>query len=292
MESITNPIGEILLEDGRSLLKMWQVQIASGERGFVRHSHTRFEVMTVNGGEGEYTTESAVYPVRRGDVFVFSSGEVHCITGAAGEGLSITNLHFEPRYLAVQQGNNPFIDFCFSHSAAFRNRIPAERAETPRRFFRQMEEELRLGREDFREAVCAHLGLLLIDLLRNHRYREQGGEGEQRAVFAHMLSVFSYIDEHLDEDIRLADLSALAGYSPNYFSHLFRKTNGFSLWDYITARRVDRAVKLLLSGEDQTMAEIATRCGFNSTVNFNKAFRKHKGITPSALRQNPRLLAH
>ena len=84
MESITNPIGEILLEDGRSLLKMWQVQIAPGERGFVRHSHTRFEVMTVNGGEGEYTTESAVYPVRRGDVFVFSSGEVHCITGAAG----------------------------------------------------------------------------------------------------------------------------------------------------------------------------------------------------------------
>ena len=40
------------------------------------------------------------------------------------------------------------------------------------------------------------------------------------------------------------------------------------------------------------MAEIATRCGFNNTVNFNKAFRKHKGITPSALRQNPKLLAH
>jgi len=38
------------------------------------------------------------------------------------------------------------------------------------------------------------------------------------------------------------------------------------------------------------MLDIALRCGFNNTVNFNKAFKKHKGITPSQLRKDPKLL--
>lgn len=292
MESVTHTIGEIVLEDGKSLLKMWGVNISPGERDFVKHSHTRFEIAVVNSGEGKYTTEGAVYPMREGDVFVFSSNEVHCITGVSGGGMCVTNLHFEPRYLMEKHENEPFIHFCFSHSPQFCNRIPAGDAATVRDRLRMIEREFLAGKDNFRCAVRAYLELALIDLLRCHGYGEQEGVGVPKSALFSMLAVFRYIDGHLGEELCLADLSAVAGYSPNYFSHLFKQMNGFSLWDYITAKRVEKGVKLLTSGAGLTMVEIAMQCGFNNTVNFNKAFKKQKGMTPSALKRNPQLLAH
>ena len=292
MESVTHTVGEIFLPDGKSLLKMWEVQISPGEREFTRHSHLRFEIAAVNSGEGVYRTEGAVYPMREGDVFVFSSNEVHCITGVSGGGMSLTNLHFEPRYLTETHGDAPFIRLCFSHAPQFCNRIPAEAAGTLRETLRGIREEFLGGGAYVPEAVRARLDLALIELLRHHGYCEGETVDSQRGAYCNMLAVFGYIDAHLDGELRLSELAAVAGYSPNYFSHLFGEINGYSLWDYITVRRVEKGVRLLTSGEDLTMVEIAMQCGFNNTVNFNRAFKRQKGITPGALRRNPKLLAH
>ncbi len=292
MGSVTHTVGEILLPDGKSLLKMWDVQISPGARDFTRHSHTRFEIAVVGSGEGVYRTAGDVYPMRPGDVFVFSSNEVHCVTGVSDGGMTLTNLHFEPRYLTETRGDDPFIRLCFSHAPQFRNRIPAEAARVLRETLRGIREELLGGGAYFPEAVRARLDLALIELLRHHGYGEGETPVSQQSAYRNMLSVFGYIDAHLDGELRLAELAAVAGYSPNYFSHLFGEINGLSLWDYITAKRVERGVRMITSGEDLTMTEVAMRCGFNSSVNFNRAFKRQKGITPGALKRNPGLLAH
>ena len=41
-----------------------------------------------------------------------------------------------------------------------------------------------------------------------------------------------------------------------------------------------------------TMLDIALACGYNNTANFNKAFRKHIGMTPSAYRKSEDILLH
>lgn len=291
---MTQAIGELFLESGKPLLKMWQVLVPAGERPFTKHSHTRFEITVVNSGSGEYTTENAVYPMEAGDVFVFSSKEVHQITRAGEEGLSITNLHFEPRYLGEEFSDSfgdSYIHFCFSHSPQFRNRIPAHRAAELRENHRRIKEEFLQGEEEYPLAIRAHLHLMLIDLLRRHQYRSPVWADKKSTLFD-MLSVYDYIDSHLEEELTLPELAGLAGLTPNYFSHLFKQLNGSSLWDYITAKRIEKAVRLLRNGEGLTILEIALRCGFNNTANFNKAFKKQKGITPSQLRRDPKLLSH
>ena len=94
------------------------------------------------------------------------------------------------------------------------------------------------------------------------------------------------------EEIKLNDLANIAGLSPNYFSHLFKKNNGISLWDYITAKRIEKAINILRHNRELTILEIALECGFNNTTNFNKAFKKQKCLTPSEFRKNPALLYH
>ena len=284
-------IGELLLQSGKPLLKMWNTEVAFENRPYAKHSHTRFEITVVNSGSGDYTTENAVYPMLPGDVFVFSSNEVHCITACGKDGLNITNLHFEPRYLKDENFLEPqygFVNFCFSHSPDFENRIPAGSAAVIRQNHRMIQEEFQNGGELHPVAIKSYLNLILIDLLRNRHYRK--AEDTDRAV--NMLLVYDYIDQHLCQEITLAEVAQLIHLSPNYFSHLFKQFNGISLWEYITAKRVEKAIRLICGSEKLTMMDIALQCGFNNTANINKAFKKHKGITPSQLRKNPKLLSH
>lgn len=269
---------------------MWNIDVKVGSRPFIKHSHSRFEITVVNRGEGEYTTENAVYPMKTGDIFVFSSNEVHCITNSSGEGLNITNLHFEPRYLSLEDSNTSFIGFCFSHSKDFSNRIPAKIGETLRFCHKMIEQEFLTGDSVHPVAIRSYLNLMLIELQRNHRYLP---ENETKGCTVDMLAVYDYIEQHFCEEITLKSLSSIVHLSPNYFSCLFKELNGITLWDYITAKRIEKAARLIVSdAENGTVLQIATKCGFNNTANFNKAFKKQKGFTPSELRRKPELLWH
>ena len=287
------PIGQLLLGSGQPLLRMWDVDVEARNRPFVKHSHTRFEFTVVVSGAGEYTTERTVYPMEPGDIFVFSSNEVHCITKAGPAGLVMSNLHFEPRYLSeefFEVAGESYISFCYSHAPTFQNRIPAAEAAVIRNHFEQMKAEFRQEQTQYPLAIRAHLQLMLVELLRSHGYQTPGTINGKHFE---LLEIFDYIDSHLDEEITLQDLAKLVNLSPNYLSHLFKKLNGTSLWEYITAKRIERAVRLIRSREnDLTMLDIALQCGFNNTVNFNKAFKKHKGITPRELRKDPGLLSY
>ena len=286
-------IGELQTQNGNPLLKMWNVRLAECERPFIRHSHARFEITLVNDGYGEYTTENTIYPMAPGDVFVFSSHEVHCITKAEKNGLSITNLHFEPRYLSgefSESFGDSYLAFCLFHAPDFANRIPAEKAAVVRGYHNMIREEFEKQEDQYSLAIHSYLDLILIELLRRHGYRSQA---VFKSALPDLLTIYDYIDCHFNEPLTLQEIANLVGISPNYFSRRFKEWNGISLWDYITAKRVEKAVTLILSPEQElSMLEIALQCGFNNTVNFNKAFKKQKGFTPTELKKNPKLLFH
>ena len=292
---MVTPVGELILQSGKPLLKMWISDVDPQIRTYLKHSHTQFEITLVNSGSGEYTTENAAYPMQPGDIFIFSSNEIHYITKVNEEGLSITNLHFEPRYLNEEFSESlgdSYLNFCFSHSPQFRNRIAATEAETLRNHHIMIKNEFLEHQDQYALAIRAHLHLILIELLRNHNYRSSAVT-EKKNILFDILSVYQYIDQHLSEELTLKSLANIAGLSPNYFSHIFKQLNGISLWEYINAKRIEKAIYLIRSGEHRlTVLDIAMECGFNNTVNFNKTFKKQTGVTPSELRRNPYLLSH
>lgn len=279
-------IGQLVSGNGETLLKMWSVFVDPGRRMLRQHSHTRFELVLVRHGSGRYTTADREWPMEPGDMFVFSSNEFHCISQAGDTGMEIINLHFEPGYL-LEDGENSLAQhhagFCFSHDPKFENRIPADKAVTMRQFFQQMATELELQKPEYGLSVRSILNLLLIHLLREHGYQSSL---ETQPHFPGIVRAMAYIEAHLSEPLTLAEIAGVAGVSPNYFSTLFRKICNLSLWDYITARRVEKSIRMICEDSGQTMLEIALACGFNNTANFNKAFRRQTGLTPSGYRKN------
>lgn len=125
---------------------------------------------------------------------------------------------------------------------------------------------------------------LAIDLLRGysgtkpHSAIYEGGLGDRK-----LLQVLEYINEYLEQDIKLADLAKLLEMSRFHFSRLFRQSIGISPHQYLLQQRIERA-KQLLKQTDKPIVEIALMCGFNSHSHLSKQFKQLTSLTPKAYR--------
>jgi AraC family transcriptional regulator len=93
-----------------------------------------------------------------------------------------------------------------------------------------------------------------------------------------------YIEEHLAEDVALADLAAVAKLSPAHFCRAFKRSLGMPPHRYQVQRRIEQA-KTLLADAQLPVLNVALACGFGFSSNFTQAFRKVTGITPSEFRR-------
>jgi transcriptional regulator of acetoin/glycerol metabolism/AraC-like DNA-binding protein len=95
--------------------------------------------------------------------------------------------------------------------------------------------------------------------------------------------VREYVDAHLDENVGLEVLAALAGLSVHHFARAFRQSVGEPPHGYILRRRIERAREMLVQ-TDQPLSEIALAVGFSDHSHFARHFRRQMGVTPSAAR--------
>ncbi|UFS96084.1 AraC family transcriptional regulator [Nocardia huaxiensis] len=81
----------------------------------------------------------------------------------------------------------------------------------------------------------------------------------------------------------VASLAAQAGVSRALFAKRFAALMGQPPLTYLTEFRMDEAQELL-SGTDFTVAQIARSVGYADPFGFSAAFKRHKGLSPSAFR--------
>lgn len=95
--------------------------------------------------------------------------------------------------------------------------------------------------------------------------------------------VTDYVEEHIDQEIRIADLAALVGVSAGYFHRAFRASTGRTPLAYVTERRIRRAMHMLET-ERVSMIEVALGIGFASPSHFTRTFQAMVGVSPSRYR--------
>ncbi len=93
-------------------------------------------------------------------------------------------------------------------------------------------------------------------------------------------SCSEYVETHIFERIRLADMASSVGYTESYISRQFKKEMGESLFDYINRRKVELA-KRLLKEYPITVSDLSDRLAFASPSYFSSLFRKITGMTPA-----------
>lgn len=96
--------------------------------------------------------------------------------------------------------------------------------------------------------------------------------------------VLDYIHAHLTEDLRLADIAAVAHISPFYFGRLFKQSMGRPVYQYVIEQRIEEAKRLLLTSR-LSISEVATVVGFHDQSHFYRHFKRLVGITPKQIRE-------
>lgn len=93
-------------------------------------------------------------------------------------------------------------------------------------------------------------------------------------------AVIEYIEDHLKEDLSLAELAGVAGISASHFNSLFRQSVGLPAHRYVLRRRVDRAFELLAFGQVR-LSDVARQSGFADQSHMARCMRKVLGTTPA-----------
>ena len=96
--------------------------------------------------------------------------------------------------------------------------------------------------------------------------------------------VKNYINDHINDELRLEQLAKLVCMTPTAFSRYFKLRTGKNLSEYIVDIRLGQAARRLVDTTD-SISEICWACGFNTLSNFNRLFRKRKGCTPTEFRE-------
>jgi AraC family transcriptional regulator len=141
-------------------------------------------------------------------------------------------------------------------------------------------EQNRTGSRLYVETAAA---MLSVHLLQHYSQRrsEFKDYADGLSQFA-LHQVIEYIQAHLDQELGLAELAAIAHLSPHYFTRLFKQSTGMTPHQFVIQCRVKRAKALLLAGKD-SIAEIAQQVGFANQAHLSVHIKRALGVTPKMI---------
>ena len=237
---------------------------------YPQHWHNYFEIEIVVDGEGTHILNGNAYPVSKGNAYLLTPLDFHEIE--ASSSIELINISFDEVWLPenilallyTAEVSKTYL-FCDDE---YERLIMA--AELLRREF------------DTDEACVEQLLNYLLSrfLLHNERKKDRGVTQEQ---FTGIKKAVAYIEMHFREKITLEQLSSMSGYSPTYFSELFRRFTGETYVERVTALRINYAKALLARG--LTVSDACFESGFGSLSNFLTVFKAKCGMSPSEYRK-------
>ena len=254
------------------------------------HHRTSIVFACVTSGKGKIQTKYSMNNFFEGDVFLFSPGEMYSIVQYSAN-TDILFLDFEPYYiwhLSSGFSDTRLLDTFLNRSSSYKNKLSSKISGFVYEKIVSCEEELINMESEYDSAIKIKLAEVLVFMLRNCGYASKKRiSGSRIYNLENLKKSMEYIDRHLHEELDLNVIAEKANMSRSYFCTVFKRYNGIKPWDYITIKRIEKAMGLL-GASDEKKVNIALDCGFNNSANFYRAFKKLTGKAPGdfALNKN------
>ncbi len=254
------------------------------ESGFVMpqpHCHDYFELFYIANGTCRFFIENNMYDISGGDFMLIPPGVFH-YTRYLGGSCKRSMIHFGKsdlgeRIISLFPGGEDFFSSMriFQAQEAYREQLDAH--------FAKMVSERKIADGASGQMLRILLQELFLLCVRwctfLHEIPADIHTTDRQIVLA-----AQFISGHYMERIDAHDIAAAAGYSPNYLSRKFRKSVGTGIHEYLVFTRLQQAALELLTTDD-SVTEIAFRCGFSDSNYFKDAFKRNYGVSPRAYRR-------
>lgn len=100
--------------------------------------------------------------------------------------------------------------------------------------------------------------------------------------------VISFLEQHFSNISGISEAADFIGVSQCHLTRSFSKDVGISPLEYLTKIRLNHALDLLVN-TNETLDEIAHKCGYDNGNYFGKIFKKYMNCTPMTYRLTRRL---
>jgi AraC family transcriptional activator of pobA len=256
------------------------------------HTHDFLVLCYFERGGGSLSVGGRAWQVEAGDAYVIAPGDVVAATDdpsglVEAEGWGV----FFPPEVLGPQAPGPFLSwrahpllFPFARrSSGNAQRLqvpPADRPDWSQRFA-ALDREVRQRRDGYREAVLAHLTLILVDVAR----LAVDVAGELRLSDEPVLAaVFGFIEERYRDRISLSDVASAVGLSPGHLTTVVRRKTGRPVQEWIIERRMAAARRLLVE-TDLSVEAVARTVGYQDPSYFARHYKRTHGTTPLGWRR-------
>jgi two-component system response regulator YesN len=151
--------------------------------------------------------------------------------------------------------------------------------------FSYMRQAMQLGSCDYllKPVNYQELEALLQKLLMKEKQKQRKLAGEEIPLGL-VDSAKQFVEAHLMDIGRIADIAEQLGVSESTLMHQFKKETGWSVSEYIAKTRLANASRLLKSTE-WSINMISDMSGFRDAAYFSKVFRKLTNMSPSEYRK-------
>ena len=253
------------------------------------HIHHNYELYFYIEGDAEYIIDHAYYKLHRGDVMIISPNEAHML-------LLKKPCRYTRFYMVFPP--NAFVNHITDPLQTLLKRTTGGSAKLTlppdmwERVYGMMMDIVRICRDDPNDTdallhtkIYAMLLQLLCSLSEKSTSVQAVGEQLSTAHLpAPIRDAFSYINEHLTDNLSVAMVAEAIHVSPTYLSAIFRKHIGITLVTYLQVRRIAMAKQLLEEGNPVTYA--CYESGFSDCSYFIRIFKRHVGMTPLQYRNS------
>ena len=149
--------------------------------------------------------------------------------------------------------------------------------------------EMASRRPMYEEKVRGLLRALFVEITRCDQSKEKGSgqvEPKQKPQQDHLTVVLEYIARNYMHPLRVGELAEFCHMSEPHFRKIFLRHMGMHPVEFLNQLRVKKACERLQKTND-SVSDVAVKCGFTSIATFNRNFKKYTGVTPGECRNQP-----
>lgn len=252
-----------------------QYNLAEGFTSDESHFHRHYEIYYLIKGRRRYIIENTIYDIEAGDIILISPMLVHQTQRIPGT--EQNEMH--ERMLFNLQDVPEILKPCFEKHF-YR---PSEEFKEPiRALIEESVKEGNLGpQSQFLHKLNIHKILLMLLKMPRQESEHQSLSERDRL----MQNAACYIKEHCQYNITLKHIADKMGFTPEYFSSVFKTSIGLNFVDYLNNMRIAKAI-YYLNETDLPIGSISEKCGFNDSNYFAIVFKKIVGISPRQYRKS------
>ncbi len=237
------------------------------------HIHHYYEFLYFKSGDASYLVENNIYPVEKGDIFITRPNELHTLV-----------FHSDKQY------ERDFVQISKSFIAEFPVLFEAIDARPPGtyncikkdiaakynlyEYFDNVKHYVlyRLPESDAMIKSYTIQFLVKLNSISETTNNSRPSSGNR------IDNIIEYLTYNISSDITLDFLADKFFINKYHMCHIFKKTTGLTIKEFINIRKITKAKNLLCSGTD--IMSLCYECGFNDYSTFYKTFKKLTGKSP------------